>query len=220
MTNSRTKGDLLIGQLLVAPGVFNGNELLNEYFKGYPLATLRPLLSSTNKEVRRIAVWLVSELGSRGEFLMDAVQKLLNAEDDRYIRFYALDMIAACCAATKPVPYHALVRSLEDPDQCIRGHAMFLISNADQHLLEATLESNPDFHPSTQQHIEGLTLLTTPHVSAAEIMKNLNAARPLIRRYAAIAAWRSRATSPDLLPRLAAASDDDIQAFVRERGIK
>jgi hypothetical protein len=49
---TKSRGEGLIREMLNDTSGFNGNELLKEYFAGFPLDTLRPLLSNGDPIVR------------------------------------------------------------------------------------------------------------------------------------------------------------------------
>jgi|ERR1043166_5524737 hypothetical protein len=210
------RGDRLIRELLNDPTHFNGNELLKEYFDGFPLGTLRPLLSSSDRMVRRVAVWVASELGKDGKQLISDAVSLLH-DGDPYIRFYALDTIAVCSLAEEADKYMHVVRALEDSDEGVRSEAMFLMSNANLPELKAALGAFGAEGEPNELHMRGVSQLLTEHVDAAEISGMIDSPEPLLRKYGAIAAWRCRDRFPDLISNLAPSTDPDIRKFWRQR---
>ena len=64
---NKTAGDFLINSLTNDPEKFYNEgksyELLQEYFKGFSKDTLRILLISKDKWIKRVAIWITSELG-------------------------------------------------------------------------------------------------------------------------------------------------------------
>ena len=218
---NKSTGKRLIAELLSNPIAFyekaeTGVLLLEEYFNGMPLETLRPLLSSPERIVRRVAVWIASELGKKGKPLLDSVSPLVHDEDP-HIRVYALELIAVCAEAEEGDKYASVVRSLEDSNDYIRAHSMFMISNAAPSQLQATTQSLGR-SPSDDLHKQGLSqLLLADRLPAEEISSTVRSAEPLLRKYGAIAAWRCRDKFPDLISDLASTADQDIKRFWEQR---
>src|SRR5688572_2854938 len=97
----KTAGDVLIEQMLSNPARFRETgkpyALLQEYFHGFPLHTLKPLIGHDDIDVRRSVVWIISELGHDGcPLLLDV--KALIGEGDRYISYHVLDILIACAS--------------------------------------------------------------------------------------------------------------------------
>src|SRR5439155_23908582 len=95
MTDNST-GQQLIQELLEDPTRFYESgktyELLQAYFGGFPLVTLRPLLAHSERMVKRAAVWVTSEIGDDGRSLIHDVIPLIR-DDDRFIQYYALETV-------------------------------------------------------------------------------------------------------------------------------
>src|SRR5689334_19424982 len=67
-------------------------ELEIQFHRGFPLEHLRPLLSSSDQDVGRLAVIIASELGELGRPLLpDVIALLRHTAGD--IRFWAIDCI-------------------------------------------------------------------------------------------------------------------------------
>ena len=96
MSKYSDRGQRLIDELLTDSARFNelgkSYELLQEYFEGFPLNTLRALLSNEDYMVKRAAIWIVAELGEAANELINDVIPLLNY-NDRYIKYYAIESI-------------------------------------------------------------------------------------------------------------------------------
>jgi hypothetical protein len=205
-------GDQLIRLLISDPEHFNGNDLLNEYFAGFPLDTLTPLLSSSNRMIRRSAIWIASELGKQGKpFLKNAAALL--SDDDPFIRFYALDVLAVCSVGEDKRQYAQVVRSLEDPHDYLRAHAMFLMSNAEVSQLEATMQSFDSGNASDELHKIGISLLLAEQPTASAISMKIDSPQSLLRKYGVVAARRLRQKFPEMLSRIESSDDPDIKRF-------
>lgn len=98
------KGEELIRDLLADPQRFGeegqGYRLLQEYFEGLPLDTLRPLLRHESPVVQGEAMFVASELGEQARPLVDDVIPLVQS-GDRDLRYDALEVIAVCCEAER-----------------------------------------------------------------------------------------------------------------------
>lgn len=213
-------GNPLISELLADPARFNEQgrayELLQEYFRGYPVETLRPLLAHDDKLVQRAAIWVVSELGEQGCNLLDDVVPLMDG-DDRYIRYHALE-IALVCAIGKSVDrFVHVARALQSDDEVIRVLAMRLIANADQSQLEACSRLAEATGCLDETHRRGLEQLSRcSSLNRNDVLSMIIAAHSLIRRYGAIAAKRLFKKFPELIADAAKSSDPDVSRFAKE----
>ena len=94
-----TKAERLIETLLTNPeSADNGilaNDLLGEFHRGFSIVALRPLLSSRNDKVLRVAAFVASELGNNATPLLDLMVKLLNAPD-KFVRCDAICAVLTC----------------------------------------------------------------------------------------------------------------------------
>lgn len=210
------QADQLIRELLAEPRYFadsgRGYKLLQTYFKGAPLDTLRPLLRSQELLVQRVAASVVSELGAQGSELLDEVLPLMDS-GDRSLTFDAMESVAVCATGVKAPEYLRVVTKLGDPDQAVRWLSMFLMSNAEASQLEAArarVEEGAD-----REHRQGLQLLLDASVSDEEVLAFIHSDQPLRRRYGAVAAGRLYEKSPRLIDEAEAVADDDVVSFVR-----
>lgn len=213
-------GNALIGELLEDPAKFNEQgrayQLLQDYFQGHPVETLRPLLAHDNDLVQRAAVWIVSELGEQGCALLDDVVPLINSHD-RYIAYHALEIAIICAVGKKSDRFINIVRALQSDDEVIRVLTMRLIANADQSQLEAgyqlagTEEGLSETHQKGLEHLSHCVLL-----KAEDVLQMISADDPLTRRYGAITAKRLLGKFPELIMNVARNPDPDISRFARE----
>ena len=128
------KGENLIAQLMADSCRFdelgNAYQLLQEYFDGFSLETLRPLMASSDRLVQRAGVWITAELGLEARSLLcDAVP--LTRSRDTYIRYHALEIVTVCSIADDVDEFVHVIPSLTDEDEVIRVLGMRLVSNAD-----------------------------------------------------------------------------------------
>src|SRR5258705_7826724 len=157
-------GKRLIAELLDdSKGFFESAkayELLQEFFGGLALGSLRPLLTSNDQYIRRTALWITSELGPRG---CDLIGEVLQLQDDpdRYIQYHVLEIIAVCAHGEQSGAFAHVARSLESQDDVLRILAMRLISNAEPAQLKSAADSFDFSRRPEQLHAKGLLDLAT-----------------------------------------------------------
>jgi hypothetical protein len=190
-------GELLIGELLNDPQRFDeagrAYELLQVYFSGLPVDTLRPLLQSDNIWTQRTAAFVAAELGRESRPLIYDVVPLLKSRD-RHVQDYAMQVLTVCCDGEYAEVFGHVVQKLESDDEGLRLQAMDLVGNADVAQLEAAARFLAN-QPSGETHQRGLRALATAELAAPEVIKALEEDRdPLVQRYGSIAAKRAEQT--------------------------
>ena len=214
-------GERLIQEMLSNPAKFEEQgrayELLQEYFCGFSLKTLHPLLTHQDKLVQRGAVWIASELGIKARSLIHDTVPLVYC-GDRYIQFYALEVVIVCSVEEDVDEFVHVVRAMQNADEVIRIQAMYLMSNADSSQLEAgvrLLESSKD--ASDKLHRQGLSsLLNQELLNAEEVEKMIDDEEPLIRKYGAMALKRLAPKFPELVIHAISSTDADVHKFFAE----
>jgi hypothetical protein len=219
------RGEELIERLRAEPENFNdagtGYALLQEYFGGFPVKTLSPLLKDHDPQIRRAAIWIASELGRDAESLLEDAVPLVY-DDDRYIQYHALEVVTVCASGASAGEFVHVFRSLEAGDEVVRRHAMRLASTATTSQIEASLRVLEPSGSSNVIHSRVLPrLLPNEPQDAGQIMAMIEDEEPLVRRYGAILARRVYDESPDLLHGAARAEDVEIRNFAEgERRVR
>lgn len=202
-------GEKLIEELLANPALFfeagRGYDLLQAYFRGLPVETLRPLLRSADYSVQRVATFLLTELGSKAVGVVEDALPLL-ALRDRNLSHDVLEAIAVCAEQARPEWLVHLALTLESDDEVLVKLAMFLLSQISTAELAAARDA-----ATTAAHSKGLGALASGRVDAGAARAMLHDADPLVRRYGAIAAKRLK--DPALLAELAKSDDPVLQAL-------
>jgi HEAT repeat protein len=216
--NPNSSADQLIKDLLIDPARFTEQgksyQLLQHYFNGYDVESLRPLLSHKNSLVRRSAAFVASELGGKAGTLVHNVVPLIHDDADRHTQWYATECIAVCSTGQRAEQYVAVVRQMENDDVVMRLLAMRLVTHADPGQLAAALEAMTS---SGEAHEAGLRLLLKGDaVDGSEVMRMLNSPEPVARKYAAIAAKKLFSKNPNLLRAATTNSDSDVSQFAIE----
>src|SRR5689334_12301910 len=113
------KAEKLIKEFLRNPREFIESEkscdLLDEYYDGFPVETLCPLLKSDDKLVRGEAAWIAFELGDDARSLIDDLIPLLQ-DGDIKTKFWALGAIAETAVYEYTEKYFHVIRALESTE--------------------------------------------------------------------------------------------------------
>ncbi len=213
-------GNPLIAELLVDPDAFTQRGrpylLLQAYFAGLPVGTLRPLLRHENLLVRQAAVWIASELGGKVCPLLDDVVALV-ASDDRMLNYYALEVATVCAVGPREDRFIYVPRALETSDDVVRRLAMRLLTRADQAQIDAAARLATSMPSSARVHEQGLLLLgSSESCDSNDVQRMLTYGEPLARRYGAIAAVLVHHRFPDLLALATKSSDETVRRFAQE----
>ena len=124
-----SKGYRLIEDLKSNPERFHKNKqslgLLEEFFHGFPVIELRPLLHSNNTIIKREAIWIASELVNAEDLIDDAL--LLLNDDDDFVVFYAAEIVARFYRNIDE--FSKIFKLLEHQEESVVYSAMNLISN-------------------------------------------------------------------------------------------
>lgn len=187
-------GRQLIDDLLADPQAFvaqgQAYNLLQAYFAGLPLDSLRPLLRSSDPWVQRASSFVASELGTGATTLIADVIPLLSSTD-LYTQNHAMEVLAVCSEGDAAGLFALVAEKVESDARGIRLQAMDLVARA----APAQLRAAADYFRSSagsgdvREHIlqnlaEGVGL-DSPGLTAM-----LEAPDPVTRRYAAIAIKR------------------------------
>jgi hypothetical protein len=211
------KGKRLIRELLDDPVSFTEEgrayALLEAYFDGFELNTLSALLRHDNLLVQRAAVFVAAELGLTVCEILDDVLPLASS-GDRRVAYHAIEVLAVCCRDGAATGFAEVVRLLGSEDEIIRGLAMRVVAGADVSQLDAARLALLGSPATEGRHTKGLALLLRA-VDPAVILEHIRGDDPLLRRYAAIAAWRRSRDAPSLIAEVAISEDAELQAFWR-----
>ena len=207
----------LIAELAADPERFEQggkiNALLQDYFRGYPVGTLRPLLTHPNAIVRRTALWVAAELPQRASGLIDCILPFL-ADPNAFERQRALETVFLCAKGEDLDKIVHVFRALEDADPNLRRKAMSLLVNAGDEQLAAPLSLQQRLGPSKNLHAAGITVVVQkPPLEAGLMVQLIAHEEPLFRRYGAIAAARNWETRALALEAAEASPDEDVREF-------
>lgn len=205
------QGDFLMAQLRSSPEEGLANRLLDEFHQGFPVERLNELLKGDDPELVRIGAWIASELGGRSDALLDDLTRLTR-DPQRYVRFYAIDAIAAS-GTTDPQPMAAVARSLWDEDAAVRWKGMRVLQRLTKAQLAAAASA---LEGSECEDIVRWMLAMTSDARADEVVSRLNSATRAERLGAAVVAAKLALSSPESLHRAAESPDSEVQSFAED----
>jgi len=208
----------LIGELLADPRRFveDGRPyaLLDAFWRGEPVETLRPLLRSGDPWVERAASFVAAELGAAAEVLVKDVISLLSSRD-RLARNHAMEVLATCADGSQAEAFGHLAGMLEDDDIGIRLQAMDLVVGATTGQLHALAEFLRDHSEDRVAYANYVQMLINSGLSVAQIGSMLHSADALTRRYGAIAVKRLAQTDSGVAGLATDVEDPDLRDYLR-----
>lgn len=210
---SESEAVALLEELLKNPTEFNERgrayALLQEYFAGFPVETLRPLLRSEDGSIQRSAAFIVSELGVKGEALIAELPPLLVASDVHVV-WYAMESLAVCSKGANAEKFGDVILMMESPREPIRRLAMRLMTRVQEEQLDAArrLFERQD---ARSLHAEMLRVVLEREPAEACIASMINDPDPITRRYGAIAAKRNSLRFPGLIAAMRSSGDEDVR---------
>lgn len=218
--NASFLGNPLIAELLADPARFKQEgrayQLLDEYFSGLSIETLRPLLHHESGLVRHAALWVTSELGEQARVLLKDTIPLI-ASSDRFESYHALEIAAVCAVGDQIERFVAVAEGLESGDDVIRGLTMRLMSRADAAQLRAAAAAAVYEMPRAEVHKRGMDLLSIGDMADPDAIKAfLTSEDALTRCYGAIAAKRLRNKHPELLEMAKSVPDANVNTFASD----
>lgn len=210
----------LFRELLADPHQFEERgrayQLLEAYFDGEPVETLRPLLNHPNLLVKRAAVWVASELGAQSSRVLEDVIAVIDF-NDQYLTYHALEVALVCAVGDKAEHFVCIPRALESSDDVLRVLAMRLLARADDSQLQRAIAFYDRVGNDTGSHNGGLRLLAAGEsASPIDVQRLLSSGDLIAEMYGAIAAKRLRTQHPDLLSAAANTSDQAVRRFIAE----
>ncbi|MFH0899441.1 MAG: hypothetical protein V2A73_02305 [Pseudomonadota bacterium] len=184
----------LLTELIDNPRLFDERgrayQLLQEYYSGLSIETLRPLLRSQDVWIQRSASFIAAELGEQSRPLLEDVLPLMNS-NDLHIQNYAMEVLTICCDGERAECFAHVAEKLASEDEGIRLQAIDLVANARRQQLEAALRFFARHH-NRQDHARGLRGLLAAEGQDRRVSASmLNDPDPLVRAYGEVAFKRA-----------------------------
>jgi hypothetical protein len=211
MTNGaeQTRGDELLARVLSGEGWGAGtaNDLLNEFFRGYPVENLIMLLQSDDEVVTQSGAWIASELGGDARPILNCLLPLFKHRNLR-VRYYSVETVLTAAGDEDGEIVGGAVALITDQERPVRQMAFQLMTRADSSLLTAGVPFVGD--PEMAALLEwALKVADDP----CDIEARLHDSNSLKQLFAVIAAARIYTPSPQYLQLATSLDDSDAQSF-------
>jgi len=188
-------------------------QLSQAYYKGLSKDTLRPLFYIDNKWVKRIAVWVTSELGADSVYLFKEVLEQIN-DGDPYVCGYALEMVAAYAKGEYFNDFINVFSFLENENQQIRLSVMGTISALPVWRLREAYEYLADKKIYGESHKKGfLSLIGVDDITPFEVAQMLGNDDAIIRKYGVMTADKLYKKHPEIIKEAVNNTDSDVGEF-------
>lgn len=189
-------------------------QLLQCYFHGVDLESLRPLLMSEVALVRRAAAFVVSELGLSSQKLIQTTALLIH-DPDPHIQWCVLESLMLCSHGENVKNFVFVLAALESQKDAIRQLTMRLISRATLEQLEGVSNYCSVLGTNASIHAKGLKgLLEGKYDDLACFLKDRNS---LLNRYGAIGAKRFCDQFPSLFKQASTSEILEVQKFIENK---
>jgi hypothetical protein len=218
--NNRPSSNTHIQDLLSNPEEFNERGgayvLLQDYFSGLTLSSLKELICNENSDVRKAAIWIASELGEKSREILEEIVSKIDV-GDRYFRYHALEVVLVCAQGPKIHHFIEITLALSWSDEVLRRLALRLMVRADMTQIVAAAAQVANDSRINDAHLDGLRLLTEHEkLSLTEFKKYLDASDKTTRLYASVKFVRDNLSSPANPLSLPKADDPEILSLVAE----
>lgn len=183
------------------------NDLLGEFWGGYPIENLRRLLVPDNIGD---AAFLVSELGQKVRPLVREVAELLGHDSAR-IRFDAISALSQCTTWEDGWAIAKIIRALGDPHDGVRWMACKALRYMESSQLHAGLEYLHSHEPNSvfaSFKNSFLAIERRPKKASGPLERLLHNDDPIARRFGAAMAVRPRLFIDPAFVALAASLED------------
>ncbi|MEM7224667.1 MAG: hypothetical protein AAF495_16935 [Pseudomonadota bacterium] len=185
------------------------NDLHSAFLRGYPIENLRPLLISKSETVLGTAAFLVTELGWVVHPFVAEIVDLLYQPRAR-VRFDAIQALARCTTPDDGWALGRVLQLLGDPDDFVRGGAMWFIRVSSRWQLRAALDNAAPQKPdSVFSEIQSMYLRRGRYCSTDIIRAFIKHPHPIARRFGVGLAARPRLIVDETLLSIAIASEDE-----------
>lgn len=206
-------GDTLVALIATSGDDSQANELLKEFFSGYPIERLRRLLRSENEGAVTTGAWIASELGERVMPLVDDLKILLTHPAKR-VRFFALDGILAAGTPEHGEAIAAAVELIDDAEEAVRWKAMNFLARASSDQLAASL---PYRHARPTASLTAWLLDCDRTGNTKAILARIEDNDRRSRLFAGATAARVADRDLSPLKRAAEAADPEVSSFALEQ---
>lgn len=214
MTEGAThiRGDELLARVLAGDEWGSGvaNDLLNEFFCGYPIEKLTTLLRSDNERALQSGAWIASELAQAARPILGDLIRLLDSPDVR-VKYYVIGAVLTAASVDDQEVTARAVSLITDSEPPIRRASFELSARADSAVLAACLSHIADHRVAAL--LRWALEVESESRDTNEIALRLREPDGLGRLFAIVAAARIYRSNPHYLQLAASMGESDAQTL-------
>lgn len=204
------RGDQLLEHILAGGNGKAANELLSEFFHGYPIERLRVLLQSEKETICIAGAFIAAELAARITPLVGELSPLLD-HPAPIVRSDILDAVLMGATSQHGEIVAKAVLLIRDPEEIIRWKAARLLARGTNEQLSAAI---PHLDSSTDTKLLAWMLGSEGFpVDKQEVITRLAGPDPLVRLFAAAGAARLGPHDRVPLKHVVASVDPEISSY-------
>jgi hypothetical protein len=207
----KAQGDELLARVLSGDEWASGvsNDLLNEFFRGYPIENLVRLLGSDDERVVQSGAWIASELARDARPILKDLATLFDYPNVG-VRYYCVETVLTAATDEDGEVVGSAISRITDSERPVRKMAFELMARADRSLLVA---GAPYAKDSELAGLEWTLEVEAESRDDSEIASWLQDSDELKQLFAAVAAARVYSRSPHYLQLAASSNESDAQSF-------
>jgi hypothetical protein len=208
----QTHGDELLARVLSGDGWESGiaNDLLKEFFRGYPIEKLITLLESDNERAVQSGAWIASELTRNAKPILRYLLPLFDHPNVR-VRYYCAEAVLTAATDKDGEVVGGAVSLITDRELPVRRMAFELMTRADPQPLAAGVSYVKD--PEIASLLEWVLGVESGSQDRDEIAPRLSESSGPEQVFAVIAAARVYAFDPGYLQLATSLPESDAQLF-------
>jgi hypothetical protein len=206
------RGDELLIRVLSGDEWASGisNDLLNEFFRGYPIENLVKLLRSGDERVVQSGAWIASELAKDAKPILRYLIPLFDYPNAK-VRYSCVETALTAATDEDGEVMGSAVSRITDDDRPVRKMAFELIARADRSPLVAGVPYVKD--PQIAALLEWVLEVEGESRDDDEIASRLRESDGLAQIFAAAAAARIYGRNPHYLQLAASLGESDAQSL-------
>lgn len=212
-TGKETRGDELLARVLAGDEWASGisSDLLIEFWHGYPIRNLVPLLHSKDERVVESGAWIASELASRARPILEDLVPLFEHPAVR-VRYYCVETVLTASTGEDGEVVGRAIARIADDERPVRRMTFQLMTRADRSPLLAGISYVSD-HTIAGLLKWALQVESESPEDDEEITERLHRSDERERLFAVIAAARVYTRNPHPLQLAASLGESDAQTF-------
>lgn len=209
---THTRGDELLARVLSGDEWGSGvaNDLLNEFFRGYPIEKLTTLLQSDNEQALQSGAWIASELAQEARPVLGDMVTLFGSPNVR-VKYYAIETVLTAATELDGEVVARTASLVGDPEAPVRRASFQLLARADTTVLAASLPYVVDQQIAAP--LEWVLDVESESRDSDEIASRLREPGDLGQLFAVVAAARVFRRNPHYLQLAASLDESDAQSL-------